>query len=215
MSKKIEKHDSYGLLSIDKITSNQRKNLFGSSIKHENTILMRLHHAKKERHLKHDFYYTDGNLPIIELEMSPLQLANVITGMNIGMGYPVTIKRICDKEIEECPEIKYTEIFEEEFKGNIKAISSKFGKLVKKSNEILGRKGGNIKKVEKEELIQIISSIEQDINDNLPFIQKMFHEQMNKTLTEMKSEIESFLFNAKETLQIPQIKKHKLLTKGE
>ena len=224
--KKKKTHESYGLLSITRTQSNKKINLFGSNIKHSNTIIMQLHRATVERDLHREFYYTDGNLPLFEIEMSPLQLANIITGMNVGSGYPVTIRFIEGKEIEDPSEVKYMELFEKEFKKKISNISSKTTKLLEKADEILKKRVRDIKKSDQEELVTLIQLIEQELKENLPFINTQFNEHMYRTIMEARNELEGFLLYSlqnkikmeplKLELETPKkIIRHKLIIKTE
>lgn len=194
-TKEEEKHESYGLLGFNRTTNNFGANLFGSKIKHKSTVSMRVYHARKQRNLNNDHYFTDGHNPIIEIEMSLNQFAEAISGPNQGNGYPVTIRYIEGKEIKPCPEQdKHLELFQEEFQEKIKKIKKNINKIVNETEKLLTKKG-RINKGEVESINNQISNIQQDIESNIPFIQKQFKEQTEGIIHEAKSEVEAFINN--------------------
>ena len=86
-----DKHESYGMLQFSRV-SGGAKALFGSSIQHKDTIVMRLKEGEVSRELNSDYFF--GENEIVECEMSYSQFAEAITSMNMGTGVPVTIRYI-------------------------------------------------------------------------------------------------------------------------
>lgn len=191
---KREVHESYGMMSVSKTTCNKGKSLFGSSIKHRNTITLRIKTTTKIRGLNTNWYHSD-NKPLIEIEMSPVQFAEAISTSINTEGMPVTLKYVNGKRMEECPEERAKEIFEEEFKQDIKDILGGTSRLLKNVQNKLTQKGA-LKVEDKKEIIEIVSKIHQDINANLPFVHNCFNEQLDKTVLEAKGEVEGFFINA-------------------
>lgn len=190
-----EKHGSYGLLGFTRSTNSFGKNLFGSKIKHRDVIVMRLYHAEKERHLNNNYYFTDKNLPIVEIEMSLNQFADIMGGLNQGNGFPVTITYADGKEIEACPEqVNTIELFKQEFAEDITKFKNSINKAVKETQNLLKKKG-KINKGELQSIHDKILKIEQDMKSNLPYITGQFKEQMEDTVHEAKAEVESFINN--------------------
>ena len=107
-------HESFGLLSFIRTQSNQNKHLFGSSIKHQNTIHMRVNACKENRGLNRYWYYPKET--IIDIEMSYSQFAEAIVAMNTT-GIPCTIRKVMGNEMEDCPGESQREMFEKEFKA--------------------------------------------------------------------------------------------------
>jgi len=78
--------------------------------------------AEKERHLNRDWFHKKKHL--IEVEMSQTQFAEMITSLNVGDGVPCTIRYLPDKHrIEDPPDTSQRQIFENEFKQEIKKLS--------------------------------------------------------------------------------------------
>lgn len=97
----VEKHESYGMVSINR-TSSGGTYLFGSIMNHHSFITLTIKHAKVRRHLAQDWYSADS-LPIVEIELSHTQFAELITSPGIGDGVPCTIRGLNGKLLKECP----------------------------------------------------------------------------------------------------------------
>ena len=54
---------------------------------------------------------------------------------------------------------------------------------------------GTLKKADKEEILRKLNKLKMDIGINTDFIVNQFNEQMDKTITEAKGEIEAFCQN--------------------
>ncbi|MCR8641467.1 hypothetical protein NV379_02245 [Paenibacillus sp. N1-5-1-14] len=199
---KKEEHESFGMLGFSR-TSGGYSNLFGSSIKHQHTITMRLRHAIKERDLNKDWYY--GKSEIVEVEMSQNQFAELITSMNMGDGVPVTIRRLNGKRMDNCPEENKREIFEKEFEERMVNLSERLEKITEDAERILEDKTAP-KKSDKELILKQLSQLRQEVSSNIPFVAASFNEQMDKTVTEAKGEVEAFVMNKVHSLGIEGLK---------
>ena len=183
-----EKHESYGLIGITNTTGGSRP-LFGSSIKHERTIRLRIKKASIERSLHQEWYY--GYEDLIEVELSSDQFAQFITTPNVSDGVPCTINYIGRDKMEEPPYKGQNEVFNNELQEDFKKVIDDAKSLISESTEILNKKG-TLKVSERKEILDKISSFVRHIESNMPFLHKQFTRSMNKTVTAAKSEIESF-----------------------
>jgi CRISPR/Cas system CMR-associated protein Cmr5 small subunit len=198
MFENTETHESYGTLSFSRCSSSHAKPLFGSSIKHRDTIRMRLHEADINRHLNRDWIH--GNKLIAEVEMSYSQFAEVITSMNIGEGIPVTLKYVQSKgEIEDCPFIDKRVQFETEFADHLKENNENINSLISEVAKLFEEKK-TFNKADKENIITKLSKIKMDIGCNAEYIYSSFNEQMDKTTMEAKGEVEAFVQNKINTI---------------
>ena len=96
MYENLEKHESYGKISIHRIQNGNAQRLFGSDVKHHNTIQIEIKQCSVDRHLNEEWYY--GENILAEIELSPVQFAEAITNMNTE-GVPCTIRYINGKNI--------------------------------------------------------------------------------------------------------------------
>jgi hypothetical protein len=193
MDNKVYEHESYAMMDISRTSCNKGQNLFGSSIKHQNTIRIRIAPAKLDRHLNRDWFHAK-HTPYIEVEMSYSQFAEAITSLNQGDGVPVTLTYLNGKQIEKCPQIDKRQEFEEEFEEEMLKIGYSLRKLTEQAESLLNDKKAPTK-AEKEAILNGIKMLRQEIESNVPFIQSSFNEQMDKTVLEAKGEVEGFVMH--------------------
>ena len=193
-NEKIYKHESFAMLGISRTTCNKGQNLFGSSIKHSNTISLRIYQAKINRQLNRDYFHVTKRTPFIEVEMSYSQFAEAITSLNQGDGVPVTLRYLNGKQMEPCPQFDKRQEFEAEFEREMFKISKSLSKLTEHAEALLDSKKAPTKS-EKETILNGIKSLRQEIESNIPFMQKSFNEQMDKTVLEAKGEVEGFVMH--------------------
>jgi len=206
-----ENHESYGMIGVSRVTCRPGVNLFGSSIRHGNTVRLKIKTAEVKRDLHTDWYH--GVEGLIEVELSPTQYAEMISSMNIGDGVPCTIRHINQEHMKNPPEVKQRQIFEEEFKKDVDEIKRMCDGGVKEISKTLLKKGG-ITVAERKEVNNQISMLMQSVNSNLPFLQKSFNESIDKTVLEAKGEVEAFVTNKVLSLGIKGLEKE-MLSLGE
>jgi len=206
--KEKETHESFGMLQFNRISSNQDKYLFGSSIANNHTIQLTISEGAISRDLNTDWYYAGKQY--IEVEMSQVQFAEAITSLNCGSGVPVTIRRLDGKEIQECQFTNKRIQFEQEFRKDMKNIEKQMDELVEKTQEILKSKK-NITVSERQTILEEIQALRQHVASNIPYMSATFNEQMDKTVTEAKGEIDAFVMNKVNTLGMQKLEELKLL----
>lgn len=184
-------HPSFGTIEFDRVNGNSTS-LFGSSIKHRDTIIMKVSHADITRGLNSDHFFADK--PIVEIEMSQSQFAEAITSMNHSNGVPVTI-RYTEKDgfINGCNFVNKKEQFVNEFKEEKDKIMKNSRQLIQEVCELFNKK--SLTKSDKENILSKLSMLNKDIGSNMDFVVRQFHEQMDKTVNESKGEIEAFFQN--------------------
>lgn len=202
--KKREKHESYGMLKINRVSNGKEKILFGSSIPHRETILLSIYPGSVERHLNHDWYSKHG-VEFIEIEMSTSQFSEAISSLNQGSGVPVTIRSINGRSIEEPPFINKRIQFEDEFRERMEKLEKQLNTLTKETENILKNKK-SINKGDRELILQQIYSLQKEIASNIPFIQSSFNEEMDKIVKESKAEIDAYSINKINQLGLSTLK---------
>jgi len=185
-------HESYGVMEICRTESNMKKTLFGSSIKHERTIAIRISRADKKRGLNRHWYH--GRERLIDIELSASQFTDAITTMNNVPGTPVTLRYVNGEKMEDCPDESQRELFEKEFEQKIRDVSNQALSLKRLADDLLNQKGA-MKVGDKKKLQSIIYALVQNVRSNVPFIQSSYNEAMDKTTSEAKAEVESFFNN--------------------
>lgn len=185
------KHPSYANLYIGRSQCSGQQALFGSSIKHHDIITLRISPAYMDRDLNYDRYYAE-NHPYIEINMSQSQFAQAITSLNMGAGVPVTLRQINGEYIEPCPFVDKREQFSNEFREDMNELTKKIKETTKAVEDLIQNKR-TFTKADKEQILSTLHSVSQQLSSNYPYMFSMFNEQMDKTVTEAKAEIESHL----------------------
>lgn len=168
--------------------------LFGSSIKHNDRIIMKLKHREQDRHLHGDWYFGRGL--ITEVEMSYSQFAECILTLNVGDGVPCTI-RFTEKD-GRIPYIKENKSKREQFRNEFSDTISKAMKQVQAQINQIQESNDSKKNLgvkERKEIISQLRQVKYNIGSNLDFCVKQFDEQMDKATLEAKGEIEAFCQN--------------------
>jgi len=204
VSEKI-KHPSFANLYIGRSQCSGQKALFGSSIKHHDTISLRISPAYIDRDLNMDRYFHETK-PYIEIEMSQSQFAQAITSLNMGAGVPVTLRRLNDQYIEPCPFVDKREQFNNEFRNDMNELSKKLTKATEQVEKMIEEKK-TFTKADKEMILSALKSVSHQVASNYPYMYSMFNEQMDKTVTEAKSEIECYIQGRIEDMALKSIGK--------
>lgn len=198
----VEKHPSFGIIRASR-SSGYTRTLFGSSIKSGNTITIQISRCEHKRDLNHDWFHDDDRL--IEVEMTQNQFAEFITSLNYGSGVPCTIRNVGDGIIQEPPYISKVQLFQEEFKNKMHNIGVDLKMIVSGAIQTLKSKD-SINKKDREEIIRQIEMLIQDVQKNIPYVSGQFIEQMDKTVTEAKAEVEAFINHKIQTTGIEALK---------
>jgi len=218
MNEQIKEHESYGLLSIARGQCSDGVSLFGSSIKHRKLITLEIHSAEIKRSLNNDYYHPKKLL--ISIDMSPTQFAEAITTLNVGTGAPITLRFVNGRRLSNCPFENKVAQFNSEFSNDMKDLGKKADATIDMIKTLCSLP--RVTKGQLNELYSLIVKLRQDIKDDIPFVNKQFTEQMEKTINEAKGEIESFITSAihqtgLKTLQTkaPQLEFDKFIEVGE
>lgn len=193
MERETYRHPAFGMIGFSRVSGGKNV-LFGSSVKHNDRIIMKLKHGDQDRYLHRDNYY--GNELIAEVEMSYSQFAECITAMNIGDGVPCTIKYTeKDGYIPAIAENNSKrEQFRNEFSDTIlKAMEQVQDQINDIQKSLDDKKNLGVK--DRKEMISKLQQVKYNIGSNLDFYVEQFDEQMEKTTLEAKGEIEAFCQN--------------------
>lgn len=181
-------HPSYGMISISRFQGGEQT-YFGSSIKHNGGISLTIHHAEIERSLNQDWFYPKDI--IAEVRMSYNQFAEAITHLNTS-GTPCTIHYTEKDGLIEPDTFTMKRLqFEAEFEKDMRELRQRMSSLVTDTEQLLSQ-SKPLTKTEKELILNQIHALEQEVGSNIPFVATQFNEQMDKTVTEAKAEIEGF-----------------------
>ena len=184
-----KEHPSYGMLGFHRTYGGETA-VFGSSIKHGSTIRLTLKKGSVERDLNRDWYY--GGETLFDVEMSQTQFAELITAMNVGDGVPVTIRSINGERMPPAPFEGKAEMHGWEFREHLRQTYSDVQDLISRVSGMFEAKKALTKK-EREEVLRSLDSIAMNLKGNQEYQMAQFQEQMEKTVSEAKGEVEAFV----------------------
>ncbi len=185
-----ENHPAYGILQIGKFQGGSNT-FFGSSIKHNGGISLKIYPASITRRHSDDWYHAYHSKPYIDVEMSYTQFAEAITSGMSTEGTPCTIRAIDGEVMPKVDFVNKRLQFENEMKGKMVKLSDRLDKLTEEAEEILNA-GKAPNKGERQFILNAIEGLRTEIKSNVPFVLTQFNEQMDKTVKEAKGEIEGF-----------------------
>jgi len=186
----VEKHESYGMVGINRSQSSGTY-LFGSIATHHSFITLTIKHAERSRHLAQDWYHADS-LPIVEIELSHSQFAELITSPGIGDGVPCTIRGLGGELLEACPPPENVETkYSEDLKKTTKETVGQLRQLVQQLEQASLPGEKSLNKTEQKALLSNLKSALQSVVDSIPFIETQFNEHMEETRDKMVGELEA------------------------
>ena len=187
------KHPSYGMMSISRYCGGD-DNFFGNDLPMAGSggIEIVLKEATLERNANglHCDSFNPGKLKF-RVKMSHLQFAELITNMNTN-GVPVTITNIGTERLDDPPILNKREVFDEEAEEVVSKTKQMANDIIAKVQNLFESKKSLTKK-DKEEILSELKQLRMATFDHLPFMQKMFNEQMNKSVVSAKANIASFI----------------------
>ena len=187
------KHPSYGMMSISRYCGGDG-NFFGNDLPMVGSggIEIVLKEATLERNANglHCDSFNPGKLKF-RVKMSHLQFAELITNMNTT-GVPVTITNIGTERLDDPPILNKREVFDEEAEEVVSKTKQRANDIIAKIQNLFESKKSLTKK-DKEEILRELNQLRMATFDHLPFMQKMFNEQMNESVISAKANIAAFV----------------------
>lgn len=182
-------HPAFAVVNLTRYQNAKEKNLYGSDIKHLNTIAMKISTAGTTRHGSKTWHRPKNQ--IIEVEMSESQFGQMISSFNQGCGTPVTLRwREGDGQIPNIETDSIHQVFNREMKTSIRKNIENVQKVGKGLRAAIDE--GKLGKKTLEPLIRDLEILLNNLPGNLAYVDSMFHESMEKATTAAKLEIEAF-----------------------
>jgi hypothetical protein len=192
-------HESFGMVGVFRRSGNGGK-LFGSAIEqHHSTIAIRVYRAKRihSETLSYDRFFPDGRLPLLELEMSAAQFAEMITTPNSGDGIPVTIRTVEGRRMAPVPEdtVLESEMIRKNFAVRMREMMAGVRASHARMKEVLSSKKA-LTQQDRKAALDILDQAVTDIASNIPFVLEQFEEATDKVVSTAKAEVESMMTRA-------------------
>ena len=89
MNETTQRHESQVQVSFSRVTCSGPVAFYGSDVKVNNWIQLKVSTSEKRRNLSNDWYFADKT--ILEIRLSPNQFSELLTTMNVGEGVPATL----------------------------------------------------------------------------------------------------------------------------
>jgi len=195
--KKVQ-HESYGMISISKFTSNHSQ-FFGSDLIHNSGVSITISGGEKRNHLSRDWFHSTEEL--IKVELSGNQFVDAITsGMNTS-GVPCTITRFNGVGVEQT---QHVEDKKEVFRNDMQDTHVKYHERISTILDMLD--GNTIGKKKAAEIKHEIEILKQYISSNTNFVMNSFNEAMEKTVVEAKHSISNYIDSKVTSLGIEAIR---------
>lgn len=201
MSTKEEtfQHPSYAMIGFSRVSGDPGP-LFGSQVTSHHTFMrLRIHHAERRHHLNSDWFsavHADGGGQslIVEVDLSAVQFAELLTCPNVGDGVPCTLRYLEGAPpIEAAPEVVSPM---EEVRDDFRRSAEHLASLVRVHHEEMKKLLPKLTKKEREEAERRMSMIEQEIRSNMPFVEQCFREVTEKSIAAAKAEVDAFVTHA-------------------
>lgn len=202
-----KQHPSYGMIRFARSSiGGSGTALFGSSIMHNNVIRLSISKGMMEREGNEDWFLagTDINDMIVEVEMSYTQFAEAITSLNIGEGIPVTITKVNGTFVEPCPYSDRQKVMRREVDEATRDLVRQLEKRSEEIEKLLDEKRV-LSREDRRNIVSTLKNVRQELKSNIPYLQKLFAEQMDKTVTEAKGEFETYLQNKMNSIALAAI----------
>lgn len=188
MGDNIYAHDAFGQISIFR-SSGGKSALYGSDIKHNTVVNIRIHTSKLHRGLSRNWYGQDKL--IADIEMSEAQWATFVSSFNIGSGVPCTLKFV-NGDNEYRPHIEnlnVSELFNQEAKIKLDKSVETLKILKKKLTD--GMSG--LSQTKRNEAINHVDAAIRELASNFPFVMDQFEEYIKDSIESAKTEVHSYV----------------------
>lgn len=194
-NEKTRNEDYMGMISWSKSYNASPRNLFGTEIKTDNPITLRISKAEETRDLSRNWYHSLGQ--IVEIEMSPIQWAEFLTSGNTS-GTPCTIRYIGEQRMSDPKETEMFNDYNEE-------IEEHFDKF-KEIEDVVKSAIDSKKPMGLKDLNSLLCKIHNVIS-NMDFVKDSFKEDMNNIVGKAKAEFNAYVENRIHEIGIETIKK--------
>ena len=181
-----------GLVGFSRISGQKR--LYMSNLNNQNWIQMKVYEAEDSNSYGEKRANTKSRHPLIELDLSAAQFAELLTTMNIGSGVPCTLNSFNGERINQDDlknDKKPIAIGRDYFEKSVKEYTDKVKSSVAKYKEDLSTM--KMSKKDKVRVENLLNGFQTEVSSNLPFYVEMFEEAAGKVVTESKSELDAFV----------------------
>ncbi len=197
-------HPSYGMVGLSRRHGHIGK-LFASNIDNQHSITIEVFDGAWEHKYGADRYFADNHAPIIEVEMSPAQFADLVTTFNVGSGVPCTIRSFNRQRRPPVPSIDTeSERVQDCFDDEMKKLADTCQASVTRVRELTAKP--TLTKADRKEISDMVGQAMMAITSNIPFMMSQFREATERVVTSAKAEVEAALMQRVVTLGVDALR---------
>lgn len=201
----VERHESFGMVGFNRIHGGGKRRLFGSPLRdHASSVILRIHGAHRRHGLSEDKVFADKEL--IEIELTSMQFATLLTTLNVGDGVPCTIRHVGMKRLDPPPE---EEIEVDRIRAGFSDRLTRFHKYIRKHRKRLEEivAEGRPTKGAMKEFAAIFEQVEQEVASNWGFVVDQFEEATDRIANVAKAEVDAFVTGVVQRTGLEELKR--------
>jgi len=190
MIETVKNHPSQIQVGISRISGGDNEQFYGSDIETNSYILLTVSESEyKRRSLGNDYFFATRT--ILELKMTNLQYAEMLTTMNVGMGVPATLIALYADTLPqghiEPPLVENkVELLEKELEVASEGATVKLDELSGLINKL------KISQKQKDELLKKVSATKYSLVESITFRLSQAKKELGKMTVEAKASLEGF-----------------------
>ena len=198
-----EQDPSFGLVSISRVSG--RRRLFESPFEHQHFITLSIKRATRSRTDLHMNYIGEGE-ELVEVAMSEVQFASMVTSLNMGVGTPCTIAHWDGKIVKEPAPDQTKKTFEKEAKEHFTDLA----KMAAELEKLTGRSPSSLKAADRERMSFLALKIHQAVTSSAEFFLQQFQKSMDKAVAAAKGEVQAHVLNVIKTAGLGAVNPNEL-----
>jgi hypothetical protein len=187
-------HDAFGEISVIRRSNSHEVAMYGSDLGHRTAIVVKLARSHQLRNFNTNVTSSDEEL--IEFEVSESQWARIVSSVG-GGSTPVTLRKAPPRgaAVAGMPMIE-GQSMRQQFHNE---VEEKFAKYMRDGAELLNKfeqlaeTKGAINKTEFKQMREAMSALVDGLPRNFAFMQEQFHNTMERTADQVKTELESYM----------------------
>jgi len=189
MNKEFTEDPRWALVSFHRQSGGHH--LFGSDLQHQTVVSLRITPCEVARDLNQQWYHGKAK-PLIEVVLSDMQFAELLTTMNVGSGVPCTVRQHPEHGYlkYEAPPANERDKINKELEQQCVAAMSYLDAVVDEINATpMSGKA-------KTSLTKAVEMARRQISGHLPFIETQYKEAMDRLEREAKAAVDGFITQA-------------------
>lgn len=192
MADKHERKDYMGTISWSRLMCGAPQPMFGSEIKTDSPICIRICKAYISDYSSTTDYRVSSETPsMLEVELTPIQWAEFLTSGNIGDGVPCTITRMDGKRTSPVESRNIAKEYDELIKEKFDNFQGRIKDTEKMVKDIL-ESGKSMNKTQMKELLHQLEFTRNNTVDSINYAKDRFREDMANVVTKSKAEVNAY-----------------------